>query len=232
MMPPAAPNERLEMQGSANLSFACGGGTTTFFMIESASSTAIVVQPVTNAVMAIIPVTLNAPGSIYGCAKPTQGVVQPSGCNTVSWSDNMSKSGYSGKFNTGATSAATASLLATNSVTGRTCDQVCGALMNVCGDNREFYRLTLGPMQSADVEGVVQAQVDGGTFNLQAQDMGGGVLCNLLSKAAVNTTPMTYRARLVNNTALTKVVHLVPNAVTGDLQWNLAVAVESLDGGP
>jgi hypothetical protein len=228
-VPVAAPNERIELRGSwTSGQFGCG---THYFMIESNMGNPIATMSA-SAGSGTFPVGVFAPGSIYACAQAAQGAVAPSGCNSMSFALDLSRFQYSGRFNTGGTTAASADTLLTSQTTHRTCDQVCGALMNACGDNREFHRLTLGPQQSAVVEGVFVSQAAASSFNLQATDLSGGFICNMLADAGTSPTPTSYRARVVNNTMQTKTIHIVPNAVSGDVQWNLAVGVESPDGGP
>jgi hypothetical protein len=228
-IPQASPNERIEMRGSwTSGTYGCG---THYFMLDGPTGNPVATLP-TSASSGTLPVSVIAPGSVYTCAQVAEGAVEPSGCNAMSFAVDLQRYQYSGRYNTGGTSAATADTLLVNGVTNRTCDQICGALMNVCGDNREFHRVTLGPGQSAYVEGVFVSQAAAATFNLQAMDLSGGLICNMLADAGVSPTPTSYKARIVNNTMQTKVVHLVPNALTGDVQWNMAVGVESADGGP
>jgi hypothetical protein len=136
---------------------------------------------------------------------------------------------FSGKYNTGGTMAGRASVLANDPTSGRVCDQVCGDVKNVCGDDREHYRFTLPARTGAVIEAAVAsggAPDAGSTFNLVAANGAGGTVCNLVSNGLVTSDPGAFRARIVNNTGSPQIVTIYPQAISGPLRWNFAVGVE------
>jgi hypothetical protein len=167
-------------------------------------------------------------GSVYTCAQPAGALAQWQGQNQVTTvNGQIVHYTLSGKYNSGSTMAGTASLLSNDATSGRVCDQVCGDVKNICGDDREFYRFSLPAKKGAVIDATVAGQSgNGSNFNLVAANGAGGTICNLVANANVGINPGAYRARIVNNTGSAQVVTLYPQSLTGPIRWNFAVGVE------
>jgi hypothetical protein len=172
------------------------------------------------------PLDLRTTGSPYGCAHPTQAAVFYGNNPGTSFGLNIERWAFSGKYNTGGISPATATDLAKGASSNRVCDQVCGDVKTICGDATQNYRFVLPAQKAAVVEGVFSGRSAGTAFDLNIQTQAGGQICSLISNQTVTTTASAFKARIVNNTNLAQTVLLVPSSRGGSLTWNFAVAVE------
>jgi hypothetical protein len=164
-----------------------------------------------------------ATGSAWACASPVD-VTESAAPGSYAY--NIEHWTFSGKYNTGGTTVGAPTDLVRDGTSGRVCDQVCGDVKLVCGDNAQYYRLVLPAHKAAVIQSTFATRSGGTQFNLNAQDMAGGQLCGLITQSSVGTTPTSFKNRLVNNTAQDQIVVLAPTALNGNLVWNMAIAVE------
>ncbi len=122
------------------------------------------------------------------------------------------------RYNTGSRDVTSAPALRLGSTTGRTCDQVCGDVRRVCGDDRLHYLATIPPGKALAV-GLRFAGLSG---SLNVFKPTGQAVCSPL----VNQPSGDYRVRVVNNTATAQQVVLAPTSSNGPLSWQMGVAAE------
>jgi hypothetical protein len=219
----AGPNEVVEVAGALNTGAFIGS-------LDLLSGTGVMMKTQGYNILGNSSFDFVATGSIYPCAHPTTARATWSGqqANTQV-NGHIFHYPFSGKYNTGGAVPGTATLLANDATSGRVCDQVCGDVKFVCGDDREHYRFTLPAHTGAVVEAAVAssgAPDAGSTFNLVAANGAGGTVCNLVANAVVGVDPGAFRARIVNNTGSAQIVTIYPQSLGGPLHWNFAVAVE------
>lgn len=173
--------------------------------------------------------TLVLPGSLQGCAQPTQLLVFNNIGGTSNHTLVADRQSMSGRFNVGSLTAADAGVLVTGT-SGRICDLVCGSVALGCpGANRQYFQLTIPARKAVVIEGAFFVNDSGGAiFEVFALNAQGGQICNPIS-AVGNTTPAFAKARIVNNTAADQPVTIYVNLrATGEnnAQFHLAVGVE------
>src|SRR5262249_5683880 len=148
-------------------------------------------------------------GSVWSCSNPADIQIVGQG-GTIMF--NIETWTFSGKYNTGGTSPGTATDLAKDVASGRVCDQVCGDVKQVCGDNSEYYRVVLPAHKAAVVQATFATRTGTTAFDLNVLDMAGGQICPLISNSSTSTVPNAYKARLVNNTNVDQPVLIAPLA--------------------
>jgi hypothetical protein len=98
------------------------------------------------------------------------------------------------------------------------CDQVCGDVKRVCGDDRLHYLATI-PAGKALAVGLRFA---GQSTSLNVYKPTGQAICTPL----VNQASGDYKVRLVNNTATAQQVVLAPVTSNGPMSFQMGVASE------
>jgi hypothetical protein len=171
-------------------------------------------------------------GEPYACAMPVE-VYQLNDHPNLPADYNLSIQHYTftGKYNSGTATVTNAPLFtAMTSIDGgtpRVCDQVCGFLLNGCGDDRMYYKLVLPPKKGAVIQVVTTAPINNGynwEFRLDGYNNVGGLICRMLDMSVGQ--PTSANARIVNNTDVPQTVHIVPNSASNELHWNFVIAVE------
>jgi hypothetical protein len=122
------------------------------------------------------------------------------------------------RYNTGSIDISPSPALRVNASTGRVCDQVCGDVKRVCGDDRLHYLATI-PAGKALAVGLRFA---GQSTSLNVYKPTGQAICTPL----VNQASGDYKVRLVNNTATAQQVVLAPVTSNGPMSFQMGVASE------
>ncbi len=162
-------------------------------------------------------------GSAWSCSSPADISNLSSG---GSFSFDIEHWAFNGKYNSGGTSTGSPVDFAKDATSGRVCDQVCGDLKNVCGDSAEYYRLVLPAGKGVDLDSTFATRGGSTTFDVNAIDMAGALICPLVFAGQATGTPGEFKARLVNNTDVDQQVMVVPSTRNNSLVWNMVVGVE------
>jgi hypothetical protein len=166
---------------------------------------------------------LTTTGSAWACATPTTAVLSTSGSYNLS----IDYYSFSGHYNTGGTQPGTPTDFTKDPGTGRVCDEVCGDVKNLCGDDRQYYRVGLPARKALDLQTSFATRGGNTTFDLQAMSISGTLLCSIIAGGAATTTPAAFNGRVLNNTDVDQTILIAPIArPSGNLTWNMSVGVE------